>query len=157
MSCIGIDPAYGKPVAFAYRYRENGRWAWNVWSDSEHESIQTSLRHAVERGVTHAVIEDGFVGVNAKVSLKLAEVRASLSTIARWEGMAVVTVMPATWQAATLCQGGWRPMKHAEIVRQAKLRARGVTGRDLGEDEAVAVCIAEWGAAEIAACGARHA
>lgn len=143
MATIGIDPAYAKPIAYAYMW--DRKW---VVGDVDREDLKEILEvfsTASDRGVTHCVIEDGFIGVNPMVAQRLAQVRGVLECGAQASRIPVQLVYPATWQAACLSQGTWHPKKHAEIIRQSILRARSLTGRDLPEDQAVAVVLADWG------------
>lgn len=148
MSCIGIDPAVSKPVCYAYR---RGR-IWTVGRGPmgrdllANEDFLEALRLAEYQGVHTAVIEDGYVGPNPKTALALSAVRGQIAALAAQAGLKVEMVPPATWQAAMLCQGVWRPRRHDEIVRQARLRAGSILGPgNWTEDECVAACLAEWG------------
>lgn len=144
--CIGIDPSYGKPIAAAWRVNS---WQWIVAgvTPMDVRGCVDVITDAASAGVTTVIIEGGYLGVNPKVALKLEHVRAWLAAHAEVAGLKVVTVAPKTWQVACLTQGNWTPSTHREIVRQAKFRAKAVTGMDLSEDRAVAVCLAEWGEA----------
>ena len=140
---IGIDPAYAKPIAYAYML--DRKWVVGDFDFEDFDEMLDAFSTASAQGVTHCVIEDGFIGVNRIVAQRLAQVRGFLEACAKFSKLPVQLVYPATWQAACLCQGSWHPKKHAEIIRQTILRARSLTGRDLPEDHAVAVVLADWG------------
>ena len=146
MTCIGIDPSYAKPVAYAYRW---GR-CWVVGSVEPEElwwRLEEVMERAKERAVTRCVIEDGFIGANSQVGMRLAQMRGGLEFKAQGLGLATRLVAPATWQRV-LEVNGHRPRVHREIVTVARWRAQLETGKTLGEDESVAVCLAVWGEAE---------
>jgi Holliday junction resolvasome RuvABC endonuclease subunit len=143
MSVIGIDPSYSKPIAWAYQADRT----WVVGS-VDHRAIaefRDVFRAAVDSGVTACVIEDGFVGKNPRVALRLAEARGELRAYADRYDLPLTLVHPKTWQAACLSQGGWTPRTTPEIEAQAIFRARAITGIEYEADEAVAVCLAEYG------------
>ena len=149
MTCIGIDPAYAKPVTLAYC----GSKGWEIYEAdprakahwSFHESLSAKLMDAIEKGATRVCLEDGFIGVNPKVGMRLAEIRGVIKTVATMQGLECRLVAPSRWQSDCLTWAGVRPHKHAEIAATAILRAKHTTGMDLGEDMACAVCLAEWG------------
>ena len=143
MTCIGLDPAYAKPIAYAYRVGRD--WRVDAVAPGELSRFADVFQTAVEHGVTGCVIEGGFVGPNAKTSLGLQYVRGQLLAYAEMAGIEVHVVHPKTWQAACLSQGGWMPQTHKEIAAQAIFRARDICGLDLNEDMAVAVCLADYG------------
>lgn len=145
MKCIGIDPACAKPIALAWRLGREWQIRSVAWDDSA--GIYAVLARAAADGCDTAVIEDGYVGPNSKTALALAVVRGQLSALAVQAGLEVRMVAPATWQAACLTQGRYRPQTHEEIVRQVALRMRGHY-LNVDEDQGVAVCIAEWGDAQ---------
>lgn len=142
MRCVGIDPACAKPVALAWRFGKQWQIRSVPWDDTA--NLFAALSRAKADGCDTCVIEDGFVGKNPKTALALAVVRGQLSALAVQAGLQVRMVHPATWQAACLTQGRYRPQTHAEIVKQVALRMRGHY-LSVTEDEGVAVCIAEWG------------
>lgn len=141
--CVGIDPAYAKDVAFAHRV-EN---AWRVQSvePDDNAALRQALQNAVDDGCEVVVIEDCFLGANPATFKGLAQMQERLKMYAHDLGLEIHVVAPSTWQAACLTQGKYKPKRHNEIVASAKLRARGMTGHDLKEDIAVAVCIADYG------------
>ena len=141
--CIGIDPAYSKPIAYAY----NIELLWRVGSASPDDMARMVdvLREAKQDGCTWAVIEDSYLGRNPATFKGLSRKQGELGTLAVMAGLRVRLVAPATWQADCLTQGKWRPKTHTEIVTVAKFRARALTGTDWPEDKAVAVCLADWG------------
>ena len=142
---IGIDPSYAKPIAWAAAYNAH------VWSSDEvdHNSIDDFVDIfyvvAAHTNIDLCIIEGAYLAKNPKVFAGLTEVRTRIQVMAEQAGLQVHIVAPATWQAACLSQGTWRPTKHADIVRMAKVRAKGLTGQELPEDQAVAVCLADWG------------
>lgn len=145
--CIGIDPAVAKPIAFAYR--ENGGWSHGTVAPDGWDGFRHVFHIARHRaGIDTAVIEDGYVGRNPKVSMQLSMVRGTLSALAQQAGLRPVLVAPATWQTAMLSMGRWRPKRHREIVEMVQMRVRRLHGLELTEDEAVAVLLAEWGDAQ---------
>ena len=163
MTCIGIDPAYAKPVTLAWlesgkRHRDalakfdrHSRWH-RAEANPANGNFTTLLGQILSEakeyhGATRVCLEDGFIGVNPKVGMRLAEIRGVIKTVATMQGLECRLVAPATWQAACLSLGGVRPQRHREIALAAILRAKHVTGMDLGEDMACAVCLAEWGQA----------
>jgi len=146
VNCIGIDPSVAKGNAFAWlrgrkwvTYATRGRHALND---------QDVLKVAKTDGATHAVIEDGYVGPNKHTALQLAEVRGALKALAQQVGLEVVLVKPRTWQVAMLTVNGYTPKTRCDIKNQSKWVARLYAGRDIGEDESDALCIAVWGNAQ---------
>jgi hypothetical protein len=132
MSILGIDPAYAKQIAFAYK--RGKEWKIESLSPKKPGSWLSLFCQAKAAGVHHVVIEGGFVGINNKVALGLAQIRGALWATATLSGLPVSYVPPSTWQAAMGAQA---------------LRARAETGRnDLNADEQAAVCIAAWGEAQ---------
>jgi len=141
--CIGIDPGTtAKPSAFAW-ISDAGDWI--VTSHNNASSIYNEIDDAHFSGVEIAVIEDCFLGPNAKSYKMLAVEQGRLRMAAELAGLRVHIVHPSTWMAASLSSGGRAPKKHADIARVAIMRAKDITTRDLSEDEAMAVCIADWG------------
>jgi len=146
---LGIDPSYAKPIACAYR---TGKvWQLFELDPKEPNNWYEDFVVVKHNGVERVVIEGGFVGVNSKVALGLERVRGNLEIVARQAGFTWVRdVAPATWQTAMLSQGHWTPKVHAEIAKQAALRARCELGKQadfckLTEDMTCAICIAAWG------------
>lgn len=143
MNCIGIDPAYAKPIAYAYKWKSD--WVIGEVEPDKIQEFADVFRRASERGIDMAIIEDGFVGKNPQVSMKLCEVRGRLMGISAPTGLGFHLVAPATWQAAMLTQGKWKPIHHKEIIQQTMWRVRNFNGIDTTEDKAVAIVLAEWG------------
>jgi len=129
MTTIGIDPAYAKPIAFAFR--ANKRWTVvNISPKLPHKWLDL-FESAKRMGVEQVVIEGGYVGKNIKTALGLAQIRGALWAVATLAGLPASYVQPSIWQSQMGAQA-WR----------AKLE----TGRDdLNDDEQAAVCIAAWG------------
>lgn len=149
MNCIGIDPAYAKPIAWAYKLHD-GTWATGQYEPVDvHKMRKSTFKRARARGVTHAVIEGGYVGRNAATSLKLAEMRGQLIATARIAKLEVIEVAPRTWQIACLTISGVTPKTHKDIVKAAKFAAKAHSGLDLSEDKAVAACLAHWGNSQL--------
>ena len=151
MTCIGIDPAYAKPVTLAWRGKDvRGRLLWfcEQADPREHDFFDVLakiLTISRDMGATSVCLEDGFIGRNPQVGMRLAQIRGSIQTVATMAGLECRLVAPSRWQSDCLSSGGVRPHRHAEIAVAAILRANSVTGQDLTEDMAVAVCLAEWG------------
>jgi len=144
--CIGIDPAYAKPIAYAHRMGPPGeRWVVGAVDPDDMTCLADVLRDAKKHGCMWAVIEDCYLGKNAATHKGLAKMQGQLVTLAALSLLRVRLVPPSRWQVDCLTQGTWRPKTHAEIVTAAKFRARGLTGTDWSEDKAVAVCLADWG------------
>ena len=140
--CIGINPGTtAKPSAFAWR----GNLKWKTKLQGSSLGIYEDLIVASSHGIEIAVIEDCFLGPNPKSYKMLAVEQGRLRMAAELAGLRVHIVHPSTWMAESLSSGGRAPKKHADIVRVAIMRAKDITTRDLSEDEAMAVCIADWG------------
>jgi len=149
MTCIGIDPAYAKPVTLAWRDRAlDGLWVCRT-ADPRGEGFPEDLADIFaefrSHGAERVCLEDGYVGRNLQVALRLGHNRGMIHGIALTQGLECYLVAPSRWQSDCLSSGGVRPHKHAQIALAAILRAKHVTGMDLGEDMACAVCLAEWG------------
>jgi len=143
MNCIGIDPSYAKPVAYAYK-------AGDVWHGGEFDVYAMevpSLEEAKVNGVTTAIIEDGYVGCNMKVSMRLSEARARIEVLCQRLGWDIVRVAPTTWHSV-LAVNGHVPKDRASLKAQSKLRATAEIGKPVKSDDlADAICLAVWGAA----------
>lgn len=140
MNIIGIDPSYAKPLGVAMCLNKK----WRVFSQ-ELDELDFMLVRAHDHDVRTVALEDGYIGVNPLVSRKLDQVRGRIQAICERHHMRVVMVNPATWQAALLTQGNYRPKKRAELAKLTMLRASNLLPDcKLTDDQASAVCIAEY-------------
>ena len=97
-------------------------------------------------------IEAGYVSVNAKVGLQLAELRGALAHVLRSKGMRVEYVQPSAWRAALGL--GVPKAKTPELKRRAIAWVLGAFGVVATTDEADAICLA---ASHVGACSQRTA
>lgn len=86
-------------------------------------------------------IEAGYVSVNAKVGLQLAELRGALTYAWRDHGIRVTHVLPSAWRKTTIKPPAKTKRKELKRLAQAHVMTR--YGVSVSDDEADAVCIAE--------------
>lgn len=150
MKVMGWDPASGKDHAAAWR-RGSG---WEIVACGQsNEDIRRVMWRAQSDGVTRVVLEEGYQGPHAQVSMDLAGARRQVEGMAEECGLEVVRVHPSRWHSV-LAMGGQVPRRRPEIkaravlVANAELRAAGdrrvLSAKE--DDAAEAVCLAVWGA-----------
>lgn len=144
--CIGIDPAAAKPIAVAYWDGLAFKPGWRAHSvENNAKAISHRLQLAKAAGSDLAIIEGGYIGPNPRVGLMLERERGKLIAICEALGLRYNVVNPQTWITDCLSVKGDGRLNHKAVVERAILRAKAISGQDLCEDEAVAVCLAEWG------------
>lgn len=148
---LGIDPSYAKPVAWAVLSDRYQRWGdieldhLDILFMSE-DGVTTGVPYWREQcGLDMAVVEGGYVGPNPKVSLALERVRGELIAMCRLAGLRILVAPMPGWYRDSLSWAGRAPRSHDDAVVAATVRARAIVGRDLPEDQAMAVCLADWG------------
>jgi len=142
---IGIDPAYGKPCAYAY---EDHSFVWHhgEFSSSDPHEMTKIFKTAKKHGVNALAIEGQYLGKNPKVFQQLSIVSERVRIYAMLSmGIQAVTIAPRTWQSAIAVQGTYTAKKHDDIIRLARWYAIGASKlHHLTEDECCAICIAQY-------------
>lgn len=155
---IGLDLAT-KRSGWAYKIGHK----WHV-GHCRGDELQPYLKLAEADGVTHAVIEDVYMGPNAKVVIALSALRGEVTAQCKALGIEpgvqhivesedgpiswpLYTVPIMTWKRAMLTVAGHFPLSSKDQKTQALWVARNALGIPLGDkdhDEADAACICEW-------------
>ncbi len=147
INCIGFDPAYAKPTAWAYKAPLDWAAESTTTKADSAPNFTESLNVLASTNATHWVCENVYMGRNPAVMAGLARVQGNIEAAATQAGREFVLVNTSTWAKILPDKiGGGRRRKRADIIAGAILFARDLTGRDdLSEDESVAVCISHWG------------
>lgn len=137
MSWIAFDAAK-RCTGWAFRDRA-GAWITGVVKPADTETLREVFVAALSNGVTHAVIEECFMGRNVHTLKTLQEAQTRITMMCEWYGLPVTLVYPATWQAAYGI-GGTRWERKLGALRVAKLLGCETENRDIAD----AVCLCEY-------------
>ena len=108
---------------------------------SDWVGIMNVLREYSHGGLTHIVIEDGYVR-HPKASIMLAEARQRIEILALGEGLSVVRVNPKVWQGEMLSGAFGGDMKDKSCTVASTIT--GYTILRKHNDLADTVCIWDW-------------
>jgi len=149
INCLGFDPAYAKPTAWAHRDID-GVWQTGLTrtKNEDGRGFYLDLLKAVGVFEVNTVVcENVYMGRNSAVVAGLSRVQGNIEGAAI--GACCCFELPGVTtgaKALPAMDDGKRPRKRKEIIQGAIQFAAALTGRgDLSEDESVAVCIAHWG------------
>jgi hypothetical protein len=142
---LGIDPASLTGIA----WESDGFWCRATVDANNETDMLSILKWAKDDGVTHAVIEDCFLGPKVTTYKLLARIQERWEHLCHSVGITTELVNPTTWKRAMLTIQGYYPKKRKEQKRVARWVARNVYKVPvINDDEADAVCIAAWGMAQ---------
>jgi len=152
---IAFDPAYAKPIAYAYRTAENEWRVGSIEFPDWHHLARVLKACALENEPQRleCVIEAGFVGKNPKTALGLAAVRGAITAFAQIRGDYRVSEVPwCIWTDAAAISGqlpqtSEQAITHARYCARLELAQHDLSASRLTADECVAVCICLWGEA----------
>ena len=145
MNVIGIDPSLRR-TGWAY-VAGTGRtryWAHGSLRGDDDAGLLALLKEAAQAGVTHAAIEDVYLGKNFRTAAVLAEVRGRIKGACAAAGIEVRDVPAMTWKAGMLTMNGRLPQGRKEQKAAAVTVARACGANPRNSDEADAVCIADY-------------
>lgn len=156
MKFIGIDSACRTGYAFTgcsgpFDYVSN-YWVLGTVSADSREKYDV-LNHAIENGVTHAVIEEPmpFSGSHAHVAASMNRSYGRWVEACESLGIVVVPARVCHWQPAMLIVNGVRVKQDKKkLASVAVARLLGATLTDRQGDEADAVCLAAYGPRAVA-------
>lgn len=146
MNVIGIDPSLRR-TGWAY-VAGTGRtsyWAHGSLRGDDDAGLLALLKEAAQAGVTHAAIEDVYLGHNFRTAAVLAEVRGRIKGACAAAGIEVRDVPAMTWKAGMLTMNGRLPQGRKEQKAAAVMVAQALGANPRNSDEADAVCIADYG------------
>lgn len=157
MKTIAFDAAK-KRTGWAYSPRPRV-WSTGIVDVTDGAAIAEILDAAKWHGVSRAVIENCYLGPegNVRVLKALQEAQTRIRVACEMAGLPVELVYAQTWQAA-FGIGGKRAERKLGAQRVAQALCPGMRG--LSEDEADAVCLAEYATRtgrqeELTLCGPR--
>lgn len=133
---IAFDAAKKKT---GWAMKIDGQWWTGVLSPQDTKKLQYLINWAVSHGATAAVIEDCYCGVNVRTTKALQDAQTRIRVFCELAGLAVTLVYPATWHSAYGIKGKSADCKRAALLIASRLGAPNVT-----EDEADAVCLADY-------------
>ena len=145
MNVIGIDPSLMR-TGWAYVAGTGATHYWLLGScrGDDYEAMRAVLWEAAAFGVTHAAIEDVYLGRNFRTAATLAEVRGGIKAACAAAGIEVRDVAAMTWKAGMLTMNGRLPQGRKEQKAAAVTVARACGANPRNSDEADAVCIADY-------------
>lgn len=146
MNVIGIDPSLRRTGwAYVVGSGATSYWAHGSLRGDDYAGLLAVLREAAQAGVTHAAIEDVYLGRNFKTAATLAEVRGRIKGACAAAGIEVKDVPAMTWKAGILTLNGLLPLGRKAQKAAAMMVARTLGSDPRNSDEADAVCIADYG------------
>lgn len=156
MKFIGIDSATRTGYAFIgcsgpFDYASNYWILGTVPADSRQK--YDVLNHAIENGVTHAVIEEPepFRGSRIQTAMSMGRSYGRWVEACESLGLVVVPAKVNHWQPAMLVINGVRVRQDKKkLASIAVARLLGATITDNQHDEADAVCLAAYGPQAVA-------
>lgn len=137
MSWIAFDAAK-RCTGWAFRDR-SGAWITGVVEPANTGALRLVFVRAIEHGVTHAVIENCFMGRNVHTLKTLQEAQTRITLMCEWYGLPVTLVYPATWQAA-FGIGGDSADRKAGALRVANWLGCETKSPDIAD----AVCLCDY-------------
>jgi|GEM_PF-5876398 Holliday junction resolvasome RuvABC endonuclease subunit len=141
MTHIAFD-ASRRRTGYAYvAGRTTHYWVTGIVDVQDGPALAAVLREALYAGVTAAAIEDCYLGPagNVRALKALQEAQTRISVACEMAGLPVLLVYAQTWQSAFAITGK-RPERKLGAQRVALALGAG----NLSEDEADAVCLAEY-------------
>ena len=142
---VGIDPSLRR-TGWAYVAGQaapaTGRTGRSVATTTR---AARGAPEAAQAGVTHAAIEDVYLGRNFRTAATLAEVRGRIKGACAAAGIEVRDVPSMTWKAGVLAFNGRLPQGRKEQKAAAVTVAQACGANPRNSDEADAVCIADYG------------
>lgn len=146
MNVIGIDPSLRRTGwAYVVGTGATSYLAHGSLRGDDYAGLLAVLREAAHAGVTHAAIEDVYLGRNFKTAATLAEVRGRIKGACAAAGIEVKDVPAMAWKAGMLTLNGRLPQSRKEQKAAAMMVARTLGADPRNSDEADAVCIADYG------------
>jgi len=145
MNVIGIDPSLMR-TGWAYVAGTGATHYWLLGScrGDDYEAMRAVLWEAAAFGVTHAAIEDVYLGRNFRTAAVLAEVRGGIKSACAGAGIEAIDVPAMTWKSAMLTMSGRIPQGRKAQKGAALMVARTLGANPCNSDEADAVCIADY-------------
>ena len=155
MKFIGFDAALRK-TGWAYSPRP-GVWNTGIVDVTDGDALAGIIAAAKRDGVARAVIENCYLGPawNVRALKALQEAQTRIKVACEMAGVMPELIYAQTWQAAFGLTG-----KRPDRKLGAQRVARALGAGDLTEDEADAVCLADYATRagrqeELALCGPR--
>lgn len=158
MKALGID-LKKDTIQLAWRGLE--RWHLRNVNVNRHEAMDAVFAEAREFGCRIAIIEKPYVGYRSVVDEKTGQkttvpIRASnavdlgishgmAKAYARMHGMKPISKLASEWQPAMLTINGHTPRKRDDLKEASKYVAEKIGATIRNDDEADAVCMAEYG------------
>ena len=133
---IAFDAAKRKT---GWAFRIGNQWITGIVSPQNTEKLRAVIDLAKSHGATAAVIEDCYCGVNVRTIKALQDAQTRICVFCELAGLAVTLVYPATWHSAYGIHG-----KSVDCKRAAQLIASRLGAPNVTEDEADAVCLADY-------------
>lgn len=145
MNVIGIDPSLRRTGwAYLVDCDDQHYWVHGTFRGDDDNAMQMILSLAPAFGVTHAAIEDVYLGRNFKTAATLAEVRGRIKGACAAAGIEVRDVPAMKWKSAMLTMSGLLPQGRKAQKAAAVTVARACGANPRNSDEADAVCIADY-------------
>lgn len=145
---LGID-ASKTCTAFAWRIGKT--WTTVENKGTEFIWLRQIVGQAYREGCRTAILEDGYLGRNAKTAKVLDQLRGRIQEMCEVQGFEVHLVAPMTWKSDMLKVNGELPKKSVD-QKAASIFSATVMGADLAkgngsisDDKADAVNMSEWG------------
>lgn len=141
---IGVDPASGKSHAVAWQ-RADGTWRWERPANTA-TALRDTLQRAIADGAGGVAVEDGYVGVNPRVSRALDQARGIVRSVAELLDQPCVPIQPSQWRSSELSWCGWTPHTTGADCKAMALRCVRLAHRVDTDDHDVAeaICIAAF-------------
>lgn len=139
---LGFDSA--TVTGWAFRNRA-GRWVNGTFAaDNLLLELAAIIPTAKAEGITHAIIEDCYLGYGPKMNpatiKRLQEIQTRICVECERAGLKVSKIYPSTWQAA------WRLSGKRDVLKAGAKKTAALLGAVcVKQDEADAVLIAEYG------------
>lgn len=137
MKWIGFDTAQQRT---GYAYQVGKQWVTGVFKPRDTARLVSIINSAIAQGITHAAVEDPYLGQNVKTLKALQE--ATVRVVVRCEdaGLDVERYSAQTWQSGFSLAG--KRDKRKDGSKRVAIMLGAPEG--ISEDEADAVCLCEY-------------